>query len=508
MIEPIGRRDAFLPLVLVLGCVLAVAHYFLIDDAFISFIYARHFAEGHGLVWYPDSNEFGYTNFLFTFILGCIIWLGADPLIAASLITIPSYLGAIVLLYVIVRRHANSTLAAYGAALSLAAHFTVSSYATSGLETSLHMLLILACYQAALANSVRQLASFAALALLCRLDSAVLIVPAFLYASYMKRHEMRSLVHLYALPLLLLAAFLLGCYLYYGAPLPNTFYAKMQQPRSFAPEGLIYLKTFLSANAYMPLVMWGLALVALLVARPAKHMLLALCCLLAPCVLWLGYIVHIGGDFMEFRLMVAVLPLFYAFVFISLALMKKRVAAILIAALANVWVGLLVAPNFFRTNLVGSIPVMHDQLVNPKHNWQMAGQALGALFHSGSADDVKLALHTTGAIPYYSRLFTVDIYGLNDRWVAKNGIPASNIAGHRKKAPFEYIKKQGVHVMIPSLPAYVCDEKGRAGLGFYNELPALLIPLATGCRVVAYYVNFHPRVEELIRNHSIERIDP
>jgi len=39
---------------------------YLLDDAFISFRYARNLVEGHGLVYNPGERVEGYTNLLWT----------------------------------------------------------------------------------------------------------------------------------------------------------------------------------------------------------------------------------------------------------------------------------------------------------------------------------------------------------------------------------------------------------------------------------------------------------
>lgn len=49
------------------------------DDAFISFRYAQHFAEGHGLVFNLDPAEApveGYTNFTWTMWLAAAVGMG------------------------------------------------------------------------------------------------------------------------------------------------------------------------------------------------------------------------------------------------------------------------------------------------------------------------------------------------------------------------------------------------------------------------------------------------
>ena len=54
---------------------------FLVDDAFISFRYARNLALGHGLVFNVGESPpvEGYTNFLWVLMLAAVETLGWDP---------------------------------------------------------------------------------------------------------------------------------------------------------------------------------------------------------------------------------------------------------------------------------------------------------------------------------------------------------------------------------------------------------------------------------------------
>ena len=82
--EPDGKARARLGYLLVLialgvGGWLAVSRASLFDDAYISFRYARNFAEGNGLVWNLGERVEGYTNFLWTLGLGLGIRLTGLP---------------------------------------------------------------------------------------------------------------------------------------------------------------------------------------------------------------------------------------------------------------------------------------------------------------------------------------------------------------------------------------------------------------------------------------------
>src|SRR5260221_672665 len=86
-----GARLA-LAAILIVAALHAWQRAFLIDDAFISFRYARHLLEGYGLVYNAGERVEGYTNFLWTLIIAGAMRLGVAPGIAAGGLAVVIYL--------------------------------------------------------------------------------------------------------------------------------------------------------------------------------------------------------------------------------------------------------------------------------------------------------------------------------------------------------------------------------------------------------------------------------
>lgn len=100
---------------------------------------------------------------------------------------------------------------------------------------------------------------------------------------------------------------------YYGSILTNSYRANKVQS-STRPVGFRYLGAFFRSHYFVtPLI--GAAL-ALATARRDQRMgetaLLAL-----PVATWLTYVMYVGGDFMEFRLLVPVIPLLLVLCFVG-----------------------------------------------------------------------------------------------------------------------------------------------------------------------------------------------
>ena len=69
-----------------LGWNMWIVRKFTVDDAYISFRYARNLADGLGLVYNAGERIEGYTNFLWTVLLAGGIELGIDPHVTSKVL--------------------------------------------------------------------------------------------------------------------------------------------------------------------------------------------------------------------------------------------------------------------------------------------------------------------------------------------------------------------------------------------------------------------------------------
>ena len=97
-------------------------------------------------------------------------------------------------------------------------------------------------------------------------------------------------------------------------------------------------------------------------------------------------------------------------------------------------------------------------------------ESIGKWLAENAHPDSTIATTAAGIIPYYSRLYTVDILGLNDEWIAHN-IPArGQRPGHTKSAPLSYLLKKDVDYMIyhPTISASASSQ-GRGERRFWGS---------------------------------------
>lgn len=113
----------------------AVAFWFVCDDAYIAFTYARNLVAGHGLVWYPgDAPVEGYSDPLWVLWLASCLATGVPPEVAAPVTSLACSAALLWWLHALVRRRVGRDAAAAGSLfLALLPPFWV--WSTGGLET-------------------------------------------------------------------------------------------------------------------------------------------------------------------------------------------------------------------------------------------------------------------------------------------------------------------------------------------------------------------------------------
>lgn len=195
-----------------------------IDDAFITFRYARNFAAGLGLVYNADQSVLGTSTPLFALMLAGLAKLsGADiPQLAAGVSAVADGAGTL-LVYGLARRLSFSTALCALCSLCWAFYPLSLKYAMGGMETSLVSALILGAFLAWLSEREGLAMALAGAAVLARPDA---LAAAFAIAVGMtisrRRVPWRPLIVFLAI----LIPWLLFATASYGNPLPQSIQAK------------------------------------------------------------------------------------------------------------------------------------------------------------------------------------------------------------------------------------------------------------------------------------------
>jgi hypothetical protein len=159
---------------------------------------------------------------------------------------------------------------------------------------------------------------------------------------------------------------------------------------------------------------------------------------------------------------------------------------------------------------------LQEHVESPDENWRGIGQTLGRAFDANQ--HVLIATTAAGAIPYYSRLETLDMYGLNDKWVARNGVIVGTRPGHQRLAPFGYLTARGVNILVGQ-PLLVKSDLAPPftnlpeAIAYFNipvsaqdampdDSRLIEIPVDSRHKLLAIYLIPHPAVDEAIRKNK------
>jgi hypothetical protein len=153
-----------------------------VDDAYITFRYARNIVEGIGFVYNPGEYVLGTTTPLYTLLLSGLALVTGSRSFPTLALVINALAGALSvgLLYGLGKRFAGHPAPATATALLWAvAPFSVT-FAIGGMETDLTIALLLASSYAHVIGRSHAMAILSALTLLARPDTAILVGPLWL----------------------------------------------------------------------------------------------------------------------------------------------------------------------------------------------------------------------------------------------------------------------------------------------------------------------------------------
>ena len=453
---------------------------FVQDDAFITYRYARNLARGNGLVFNEGEQVEGYTNFLWTALHWLPEKLEWSSPIFSQVVGIAMLLGATAVTIRLARRIFGRPAMAFLVALTLVANMTFLTYGTGGLETMQQTLLVVSVAALLLpvtaahpTSSWRRVAAgvCGGLAVLTRLDSAVLvgtiIVVHLVMCWRLERagtaeadgdvaddpstsHDGSGLVSAVVaigLPIAVLVLPWLAWKLsYYGEVLPNTFFAKSAGNPIVPPlYGIFYIVSFFVSYAAFLLIGRFRRLRKELVAVPGVAQALVV----VP--VWFLYICIVGGDFMEFRFMVPILPVL-AIVAAYLIDRYRRVGTqVLLIGVLLLCSGVhRIAPTLVPYPVLTFTELSHWPNESTT-TWKGKGELLAREFPGGP--DVEgqpvLAVAPLGVLPYFADLTTIDMLGLTDAYVARNGYAIEPYyPGHVRMAPVDYLVDRGVNLVL------------------------------------------------------------
>lgn len=196
------------------------------DDAYITYRYARHLAQGLGFAYNPGEAVLGTTTPLYTLLLAGLSRLWPDIPRLSHGLGVAAWMGCVPLLWGIGRTSRQPILGLLAAGLLAASTLCLD---VLGMETMLYIFLILGAFWLAQRGQTMLAAVCASAAFWMRWDG-ILVVVVFLFSEAVWRRRLPwsalALCAALILPWLVYAQFT------FGSIFPNTFFAKVGQGRN------------------------------------------------------------------------------------------------------------------------------------------------------------------------------------------------------------------------------------------------------------------------------------
>lgn len=421
--------------------------FFISDDAFISFRYAQNLAEGFGLVWNPGERVEGYTNFLWVLIMSLGMLIGISPEFFSNFLGIVFGLILLSGLFIFARSRQLTTTLSLLLLLTLCLSRSFTAWCSSGLETMFFTTLVaLATFRFIKERDLEKpilISPFIfALAALTRPEGALFaaIAGSFYLIDVLKKN--RSIAQLigWSIPLVItVGGHFVFRYFYYGYPLPNTFYAKVAG--AWLDQGTTYLSLFhqdYQIGYFLPL-----AALSLLVRPSISKVYLA-----ANLLAYTAYVLTVGGDRFEFRFLVVIFPFLYFMIVDGISILASKETSLIksfagLASIALITTTVLGSNSPVPKKEFGIASIRGIRNYADDRIWE--GKTIRSFVEKGAiSPDTVIAVGGAGALPYYSKLPTIDRRGLNDTFVARLPIEKRGIIAHERDAPMSYLRKRKV----------------------------------------------------------------
>ncbi len=430
---------------------LIVKNAWISDDAFITFRTVDNALAGYGLVYNVGERVQSYTHPLWMMLLVLLKALFGELYYATIGLSVLLSLAA----FGMVIQSTSGSRQVLLTAIALTSSKAFMDYTTSGLENPLTYLLMGLYIVRAPGPSPKPKSLFIAsligsLAALNRLDTLLMTLPLLAYLGWTNR-SMRSFtaILLGQLPLLLWTLFSL---VYYGAPVANTVYAKLDTGVPTAillAQGTAYFAEVLRHDpATLFTIFFGVGLG--IFTRRGTNVFLSL-----GIALYLFYIIYVGGDFMAGRFLSA--PLLATVALTARHSRKWRApyvgvacTSLLVLSLPSVHGNLLSGPRYGEVPLVeteqfGPLPLSlidesgisdergfyypatgllrPDGGAFPSHQWARWGKEK----RSGGSEVV--VGYAIGMFGYYAgpQIHVIDTNALNDFLLARLPVPRGDI---------------------------------------------------------------------------------
>ncbi len=394
-------------------------HSFASDDAFITYRYAENFFLGNGIYFNPSEKVEGYSNFLYLLIMTPGMAISQKYIYIYSTIINTLLLFAVMIyFYNILTMEVGKRYALIGAFL-VGINPSIWANVTTGLETILILFIFVFMWYLIKKQrtSINILLIFiiSGISMLSRVDGFIFPLIISLYMLLNKERKIGFMLGLYTF--IFMGVYAVLRYYYYEDVIANTYYAKVSGDifqRISAGFHYLYNQT-----KYNGIAFYFLFTIIFFAKNIFSNLKLLISFELIFILVWITYMIYIGGDiyFERFLLPILLLGIFYFVRFLSNQ--KQPAVNILLPVAIIISFSLLYKDGRFAYQ-----NKTYDMWVN-----------LGK-FLNQSPDNYVLAIDAAGKVPYFSKLKTIDMLGLNNKDIGKMKVDGKKfVAGHTKYNP-------------------------------------------------------------------------
>ena len=421
-----------------------------VDDAYISFRYGKNFISGNGLVYNTGEYVEGYTNFLWTVVTSPFTKIKSiDISIFALSIGLLLSIFNIYLLTKITKQFLSIFPLKPSYLILLPAIFfvlddSIAFWAIGGMEFPMYTLFILAAtyFYFRINNAGNNYLFMSLFLMLCTLTrpegNMIFVITMFhflLYRNSVKQWKRKFII--VSLVYVLFAVLYYGYkYLYYGQLIPNTFYAK--GVTDFTMNlllGFKYLALCIGTRLYVFIFILFIPFKKVFKDFKQSYLILF-------SIVYITYLLVVGGDWMiANRFFVPIIPFLYILSTIGIINTVNKITSLgskyekIRDKIINTGVVVLGILLFTVTLSLLEYKelIIKDENYKYEQQWSMFGKWL----KNNVSPETVIAVGPAGKIPYYSELYTIDMWGLNNDYIAKTDSKRLQ-AGH-KKFNFDYV---------------------------------------------------------------------
>lgn len=477
-----------------------------VDDAFISFRYARNLVEGNGLVFNLGERVEGYSNLLWVLLTAGGMKLGLDPIAWTRAMGAMSFLGVVALAMVTAFRLTASMFATSAVGILLATSTALCASTLSGLETGLFAFFVMAATTAIAWNRFATASWLLGLAAITRPEGAGLCVVATALMAFSSASDRRRRIfRIFGPCMSMVAALLLFRLNYYGQLLPNSVQAKsamLSMLRSTDWQnwaGLILNKPGVEYAAdFLQYAFGPVALFALVPVMADIRFKFAVRFMAAAVAMGLAVAVYNFGDWMSaFRLLTPYLPLLTLLVVMGAVVFVHR-----LQKRGPAWV----APARFAAAAVLLFCAVGQFQFRQSPTAGSPDLELADILNRSEQSELLASTDVLGRLGYYaSNTRILDMAGLTDAHIARFGEPRPPFG----RNDFGYVLACEPQFIMNNVRTAWHRHLNRAAFvsGYWwVDRPAWTLPAASRGKPRFVFVRRGTRLEEEIRNRFTDAV--